>query len=172
MKAFLLSAWAWTKSAARTAFNYVVHHPLAAAATVFLVVAAVACLAAGKTFQIGGLLQKLWGTKPPADARGTVAEARVDADGKPIAPGVSDDRGFVQAPVSTEILAPTIFSDPSTVTVVHPDKGKVVIELPTGVKNTDVKEVVEVAPSIYEIRNNDKGVRPSSLDDVIKKAGG
>ena len=172
MKAFLTSAWDWVKRAARTAFNYVVHHPLAAAATVALLVAAAFCLIGGKTFQIGGLLQKLWGQKAPPDARGTVAEARVDADGKPIAPGVSDDKGFVQAPVSTEILAPTIFSDPSTVTVVHPDKGKVVIELPTGVKNTDVKEVVEVSPNVYEVRNNDKGVKPSALDDVIKKTGG
>jgi hypothetical protein len=148
--------------------TYVVHHPLALAATVFLVVAAAACLIGGKTFQIGGLLQKLWGAKP-VDGRGVPPVARTGADGKTIEPGQSDDKGFVQAPVSTQIVAPGIFSNPDTVTVVHPDKGQVTISLPTGVKNTDVKEVTEVSPDVYEVRNNDKGVKPATVGDLLNK---
>lgn len=166
MKAFLFAAWTKVKKVASLAFVYVVHHPLALAATVFLLVAAVFCLVGGKTFQIGGLLQKLWGAKAP-DARGVPPASRTGADGKPIEPGQSDDRGFVQAPVSTQIVAPGILSNPDTITVVHPDKGQVTISLPTGVKNTDVKEVVEISPQVVETANHDSGVSSADLTRLI-----
>jgi hypothetical protein len=168
MKAFFLSALSRLKAFFKGVLTYVVHHPLAMAATVFLVVAAAACLIGGKTFQIGGLLQKLWGTKP-VDGRGVPPASRTGADGKPIEPGQSDDKGFVQAPVSTQIVAPGIFSNPDTVTVVHPDKGQVTVSLPTGVKNTDVKEVTEVSPDVYEVKNNDTGVKSATVGDLLDK---
>lgn len=168
MKAYFASFIAWSKARLKTIFTYAVHHPLALAATVFLVVAAAACLVGGKTFQIGGLLQKLWGTKP-VDGRGVPPASRTGADGKPIEPGQSDDKGFVQAPVSTQIVAPGIFSNPDTITVVHPDKGQVTVSLPTGVKNTDVKEVTEVSPDVYEVKNNDTGVKPATVGDLLNK---
>jgi hypothetical protein len=164
----LKKLWSYVVFFAKRAFTYVVHHPLALAATVLLIVAAAACLVGGRTFQIGGLLQKLWGAKVP-DARGVPPAARTGPDGKPIEPGQSDDRGFVQAPVSTQIVAPGIFSNPDTITVVHPDKGQVTISLPTGMKNTDVKEVTEIAPSVYEVKNNDTGVRPATVGDLLNK---
>ncbi len=166
MKSFISSVWSWIRS--NRILKYVIHHPLALAATVFLIVAAAACLIGGKTFQIGGLLQRLWGMKTP-DARGVPPVARTGPDGKPIEPGQSDDKGFVQAPVSTQIVAPGIFSNPDTVTVLHPDKGHVTISLPTGVKNTDVKEVTEVSPDLYEVRNNDTGVKPATVGDLLNK---
>lgn len=161
-------AWSVLVLVSKKAFTYVVHHPLALAATVLLVLAAVACLIGGKTFQIGGLLQKLWGAKVP-DARGVPPASRTGADGKPVEPGQSDDKGFVQAPVSTQIVAPGIFSNPDTITVVHPDKGEVTISLPTGVKNTDVKEVTEVDENVYEVKNNDTGVKPATVGDLLNK---
>lgn len=167
--AFLRGAWAWLKSLGAKVGTLFVRYPLAAAATVFLVVAAVAVAASGRSLQIGGILQKLWGTKKPESLRATVAEDREGEDGRPIAPGVSDDRGFVQSPVSTAIVEPGMFSNPDTVTVVHPEKGKVVISLPEGVKNKDVHEVVEVSPDVYEVKNKDRGVPAKKLDDVLKK---
>jgi len=166
---FAKKVWALVVSLAKKALTYVVHHPLALAATVALLVAAIVLLAAGRTFQIGGLLQRLWGIPQPPSARGIVPSGRTDSEGKPIEPGQSDDKGYVQAPVSTAILPPGILSDPSTVTVVHPDKGRVTVQLPDGVKNTDVKEVVEVAPDVYEVRNNDTGVKASDLDGLLGK---
>jgi len=167
--AFLKGVWEWLKALGKRVGTIFVRYPLAAAATVFLVVAAIAVAASGKTLQIGGILQKLWGTKKPESLRATVAEDRKDEDGAPIGPGKSDDKGFVQSPVSTEIVDPGMFSNPGTVTVVHPEKGKVTIELPEGVKNKDVHEVVEVSPDVYEVKNRDKGVPAKKLDDVLKK---
>lgn len=166
---FLQGVWAWLRAALARTVQLAVRYPLAAAATVFLVAAAVAAAASGKTFQIGGLLSKLWGTKKPENPRASVAESRTTADGKPIAPGVSDDKGFVQTPISTEIVDPGMFSDPGTVTILHPEKGKVVIDLPEGVKNSDVHEVTEVTPDVYEVKNKDKGVPSRKIDDVLKK---
>jgi hypothetical protein len=162
---FLSRAKAFLKRIA----DVLVRYPLAAAATVFLVVAAVALAASGKSFQIGGILQKLWGAKRPENPRATVADGRKAEDGRPVEPGLSDDKGFVQSPVSTEIVEPGIFSNPDTVTVVHPEKGKVVIDLPEGVKNKDVHEVTEISPDVYEVKNRDKGVPVKKLDDVLKK---
>lgn len=166
---FLSLAWNGVKALARKVLQVFVRYPLAMAATVLLLVAAVAMAASGKTFQIGGLLSKLWGTKKAENPRATVAEKRTTEDGKPIAPGVSDDKGFVQSPVSTEIVDPGMFSDPATVTVLHPEKGKVVIDLPEGVKNSDVHEVTEVSPDVYEVKNKDGGVPVKKIDDVLKK---
>ncbi len=166
---FLKKAWGVVVRVVKSLFTNLVHHPLALAATILILVAAILCLVFGKTIQVGGLLQKIWGTPQPPSARGVVPSGRVDADGKPVAPGQSDDKGYVQAPVSTAILPAGILSDPSTVTVVHPDKGQVTIQLPDGVKNKDVQEVVEVAPDVYEVRNNDKGVKASDLDSLIGK---
>jgi len=160
----------WLKALGRRLYQLLVRYPIAIPATIALVVAAVFLACFGQKFQIGGLLGKLWGKKPAVtpDVRATVVKDRVDTNGKPVAPGQSDDKGYTQTPVSTEIKQPGIFSNPDTVIVVHPDKGEVVIPLPTGVKNKDVKEVVEVQPNVYEIKNNDKGVDTSGIRDALE----
>lgn len=156
----------------RSALKYVVHHPLAAAATVLLVLFAISAMAFGKKVQIGGLLSLLWGDKKGPSVRGIPPADRVDENRAPILPGQSDDRGFVQAPVTTSIVEPGIFSDPTEIVVQHPEKGEVTIKLPEGVKNKDVQEVVEVTPDVYEVRNKDAGASPKKLDDLIGKLGG
>ncbi len=169
MKRFFSAVWSYVKAAGRSVWSYVLRYPLAAAATVFLVVAAVAVAASGKTLQIGGLLGRLWGSKKPDNLRAVVPEDRKDADGNPVLPGKSDDLGFVQVPVSTEIKPPGMFDDPGTITVLHPEKGEVKLDLPTGVRNQDVREVIEVSPDVFEVRNKDKGVDKKKIDDVLKK---
>lgn len=160
-------AWEYVKSLAKAIGRWCVRYPIAAAVTVVVVLLAVMAMASGKKFQLGGLLGKLWGTKPKENKRGVVPEDRVDADGKPIKPGESDVKGFVQAPAIKGIKKPGLFDDPKTITVVHPEKGEIVIDLPEGVKNEDVKEVVEIEPDVYEVRNNDKGVDTDELLDVL-----
>lgn len=146
---------------------FTLKYPLAIAVTAAVVVGAFFLALSGKQIQIGGILGKLWGRKEP-DLRGVPPQDRKDADGKTIQPGESDDKGFVQAPVAVAIKDQGIFGDPKTVTVVHPDKGEVTILLPTGVKNKDVKEVIEVTPDVYEVKNHDHGVDTA---DVLKTLG-
>lgn len=128
-------------------------------AAIFVVVGGLLLVLFKKDLQIGGLLGSLLGQKKP-NLRAVVPEARVDEAGKPILPGESDAVGFTQAPVSTTIQKPGLFSDPKTVVIEHPTKGKQTISLPTGVVNKDVAEVTEIEPDVYEVKNNDK----SSVD--------
>lgn len=156
MRSVLSFVWKWIKAAASAVGKLVLRYPLAALATVVLVAVAVVLLVSGKTFQIGGLLGRLWGRKAPETKRGVPPKDRVDKDGKPVEPGKPDDKGWVQAPVSTSIEEPGIFSNPDQVVVTTPDKGRVTVDLPTGVKNTDVREVVVLRPEVKEVGNNDK----------------
>jgi hypothetical protein len=52
--------------------------------------------------------------------------------------------------------------------VKHPDSGKKEIPLPKGVINKDVAEVILVKPHVYEIKNNDKGLKVTSLVELLK----
>jgi hypothetical protein len=154
--------WTWIKKICVAIGNLILRYPLAAAASVFLIAVAIAAACLGNTLQIGGLLGWLWGKKPvDPSIRVTPPPGRVDANGVPIPVGQSDDHGYVQE-VQLPIKDPGIFSNPDQVVVNHPNKGEVVIPLPTGVKNTDVNQVVQISENIYQIKNNDK----STVDTV------
>jgi len=158
----------YVKALFRRVYQLMVKYPLAVAGTILLVVAAILLAIFGKKFQIGGLIGKLWGRDPDVNPNVRVLppEDRVDKDGNLIMPGESDERGFVQ-PVATKIKEPGIFDDPNVVTVEHPDKGEVRIPLPTGIDSSEVEEIVEVAPDVYEVRNRDRGTDVSDLLDEI-----
>jgi hypothetical protein len=160
----------YLKALGRRLYQLLVRYPIAIPATIALVIAAIVLACFGQKFQIGGLLGKLWGKQPGVtpNIRTTVVAGRVDDNGKPIEPGKPDDRGFVQVPVSTEIKQPGIFSNPDTITIVDPDKGEVILPLPVGVKNKDVREVVKIGSDAYEIRNNDSGVDIDDVRDSLK----
>lgn len=146
-------------------WTFTLKYPLAIVGTILLGALAVCLAAFGRRIQIGGLLGALWGKGDGADPNVRVLppQDRVDGNGKPIPVGESDEKGWVQAPINTVIKEPGIFSDPSVLVVEHPDKGEVRIPLPEGVRSEDVKQVVEVAPNVYEVRNNDKGVDAGKL---------
>lgn len=120
-----------------------------------------------RDLQIGGILGALLGSKP-TNKRAEIPEKRVDEAGKTILPGESDSKGYTQIPVSENIKKPGFFSDPNTVVIDHPTEGKQVIELPTGVKNRDVSEVIIVKPEVTEVSNNDKGVDTKYLINILK----
>ena len=164
---------AWLKALLYRIGNFFIRYPLATVATILIVVAAIVMTVFGQDIQIGGLLGKLWGKIHPGDLPNapvvTVVPGRVDNTGKVIEPGKSDDKGFTQAPVVLPIKDPSLFSDPTTVTVTHPDGHDVIIPLPTGVKNSDVKEVVLVSPNVYQIANNDKGVDAGKILEDLNK---
>jgi len=161
------------KSLFRKIWDFFVCYPLATAATVVLFAFAVVVSISGKTIQIGGLLGLLWGKKHPKDLPGypiiTPPNGRVDDKGSVIQPGQSDDKGFVQVPVVLPIKEPGILSDPTTVTVVDIEGKNIILPLPKGVKNKDVKEVIMVSPNVFQISNNDSGVDASKLLKEITK---
>ena len=157
----------YIKSFFHSLYSFAVKYPLAIAGTIALVVAAVFCSAFGKQFQIGGLLGRLWGKKEsPIDVTVLPPSNRKDDHGTVIQPGTPDNKGWVQTPATIEIKDPGMFSNPSTIVIVHPDKGELEIPLPTGIKNKDVKSVVEISPDVYQIHNNDHGVDTA---DLLKK---
>lgn len=153
------TAWGWIKSFLRRLGNVMIRWPLATAATALVVVLAVLCVVFRLDVQLGGLLGRIWGRKPPSPEDGgpillPPPPGRVDPDGKPIQPGQPDERGFVQVPAVLPIDDPHVFSDPSTVTVT--DGGRqVVLPLPEGVQNKDVKGVIVVSPNVYQVANKD-----------------
>lgn len=148
-------------------YDLAVRYPLAAAATVFLCVAAFFVWMSGGKFDIGGLLGKLW-NKPKENPKNSVDEDRKNPSGNPIEPGEPDKKGFVQVPTSVEINDPGILGDKNTVVVKDPEQGEIVVQLPTGIENKDVAEVTEVETEVTEIKNNDKGTDVSGLKDALR----
>ena len=162
--------WGYVKAFFARVGQLCIRYPLAVAGTAALVALAVAMAVFGRQFQIGGLLGKLWGQKgSPDDPVLRPPPGRVDpSTGKVIEPGQPDPNGFVQ-PVAVVIKDPGIFSDPDKITVVTPEGKEVDVKLPTGVKNEDVKQVVMVAPNVYQVANNDKGVDAGKLLEDLGK---
>lgn len=152
-------------------WSFTLKYPVAIILT-FLLVAGAVLLAFFRTnIQIGGLLDLIWGrNRATPDVRSIPPAARTDEDGKSIEPGKSDPHGYVQVPVATQIKPSNIFSNPNVLTILHPDKGEVNLPLPTGVKNSDVSEAMEIAPNVYEVRNLDRSSKaPKALDVLDKK---
>ena len=165
---------AWLSAMLYSVGNFFIRYPLATAATLLVVAGAVFLMCFGQKVQVGGVLGWLWGrvhprNQPNAPAVVTPPPGRVDDKGQVIPPGQSDDKGYVQVPVVLPIKDPGLLSDPTTLVVVHPDGQEVTIPLPTGVKNKDVKEVVLVAPNVYQISNNDKGVDAGKILEDLNK---
>lgn len=157
----------WFKSFLYRIGNFFIRYPLATAATVLLVLGGVFLACFGSKVQIGGILGSLWGkvhpSKFPDAPIVTPPPNRVDDSGKVIEPGQSDDAGYAQAPVVLPIKEPGLFSDPTVISVTRPDGTIAVIPLPSGVKNTDVQELIQVGPNTYQIKNKDTGTDTGKL---------
>jgi hypothetical protein len=143
-----------------------------------LVIGAIALAALGfKNIQIGGLLGSLLGKKSPGskaiDVANSIPPDRVDANGKIISQGQADDKGMTQA-VVVSIHSEGVFSNPGTVKFTPPGETKPIeITLPTGVKNSDVEQVVVVQPGKFVVTVKDKsGVDAKHVDDLLAKYGG
>ncbi len=162
--------WERVKSFFLSVGRFFLRYPAAVVGTVLLAVGAVLLAAFGKRLQIGGLLGRLWGRdEPDPEAVLRPPPGRVDPEtGKPIELGQPDPNGFVQ-PVAVELKKPGIFSDPDKVIVVAPDGKEVEVKLPTGVKSGDVKQVVMVAPNVFQIANKDSGVDAGKLLKDLEK---
>ena len=145
-------------------------------ALIVVIVALILISMGWKELQIGGLLGKLFGKKSPSTSAIAVANTipphRVDKDGKLIPEGTPDSKGQTQA-VVVPIENPGVFSNPDTVTFTPPGKTEPVeVQLPDGVKNRDVNQVVIVQPDKFIVTVTDtSGVPASKVDDLLKKYG-
>lgn len=168
---FWSAFWAGMKSV----FRWVGTKLVAPGVAVVIVIVAVVLVAMGfKELQVGGLLQKILGIKglntTPVDVASIVPAGRVDPNGKVIPAGISDSGGMTQVFV-VPLQAPGLLSNPSTVTFMPPDSDKpVTIDLPTGVKNTDVSQVIVVSPGMYAVTVKDtSGIPSQTVDDLLRK---
>jgi hypothetical protein len=131
-----------------------------------------------KELQIGGLLGKLLGKKggvdpdkgPTVETANTIDPKRVDADGKLIPQGTPDSKGDTQA-VVVPIQPPGLFSDPTQVVFTAPGNTKpTVIDLPEGVTNKQVDQVIVVQPNVVAVTVKDNsGVSKQTVDDLLSK---
>ena len=130
-----------------------------------------------KELQIGGILGKLLGRKnpdnpTPIDLSNSIDKDRVGSTGELIQPGNPDEKGQTQV-VVVPIQEPGLFSNPDTVKFTPPgEKKPVEVQLPTGVKNKDVEQVVIVKPStpVVVVKDTSK-ITAQRIDDLLKKYG-
>lgn len=155
------------KSVVNRVFEFFLKYPLAVVITLFVVVGGAILTVFGSKIQIGGLLGKLWGHDPETDGD-ILNKPRLDENGKPIPLGEPDKDGFIQ-PVVLEIKDPGLLSNPNKIVVVDSDGKELTLQLPDGVKNKDVKEVVSIDSNVYQISNNDSGVDAGKLLNEISK---
>ena len=165
---FWQASWTWIKRVVRW-----VAAPLPA---ILLVAGAILLIVLGvRNIQIGGLLNKLLGREKKGvsvvDVANSVPEDRVDEEGKIIPPGTPDSHGVTQA-VVVPIKPPGLFDDPTKVEIVPPgeDKTPVVVDLPDGVKSSDVDKIVIVKPDVYAVTVKDNsGVSSTTVDDLLAR---
>ena len=159
--------WQYIKSVTNCLWKWLIRYPIAIPITIILIIMAAIASLGGRHFYIGGILDKLWGRKVKDNKRDTITGDRIDKDGEPIKPGESDDVGFVQAPVKINIKDGGIFSNNEEIVIEDPDEGEIIISLPEGVKNHEIKEVIRITPKVYEVRNNDGGTSVHKLNSLI-----
>lgn len=161
----------------KAVFRWIGTRLLAPGVALLVVVLAIVLVAMGiKDVQIGGLLGRLFGKKDPEqraiDVANTISPHRVDPNGVLIPQGTPDSKGVTQA-VVVPIQTPGLLSDPSTVTYIPPGSDKpVVVQLPDGVKNSDISQVVVMKPAVIAVTVKDgSGVPAQRVDDLLKKYG-
>lgn len=173
---FLKALWANLKSAFGTIAKFLVQYPLAIVATVVVVVVGLALIQAGvKDVNIGGIVKWLF-SRPGAKhdviaASNTVPTHRVDDQGNKIPVGTPDANGWTQWEVQPYKAPSSPLRDKTVVSVTSPSTGNQVdVQLPTGVKDTDVEQVVEVKPEVFVVKtNNESKVHAKDLLDRLPK---
>lgn len=159
---------AWLKKAG--------HLLLGPVGVLLLIVGAVIATMLGvKGLQIGGLIGLLLGKKTPdqkaIDVANSIPKDRVGPDGKLIPIGTSDEHGMTQAAV-VAIDSTGLFSNPDTVTFTPPGGEKVEVQLPTGVKASDVEHVLVIQPGQFAVTVKDSSsIRGSDVDDLLERYG-
>lgn len=165
--------WESIKKAAKTAWNWTLRYPLAIVLSVLIILAIGVLLltGVGDRFNLGGLLGKLWGdeAEDPIRVANEADEDRVDEDGNPIPQGEPDERGWKQERVKKIETRHNPFRDKSVVEVRDAKGEKRKIKLPKGVKDREVRDVIEVQPGEFEVRvesRPDHGLTREDLEEM------
>ncbi len=172
------SFWSVVWSKLKTIGKWAATHLAAPGVALLIIVVAIVLVSMGfKELQIGGILGKLFGKADPekkaVDVANSVPADRVGPDGKLIPPGTPDSKGDTQA-IVVPINNPGLFSNPGTVTFTPPGADKPVeVQLPDGVKSSDVDKVIVVKPDVVVVSVKDTSTVPASkIDDLLAKYGG
>lgn len=171
--------WENTKSTAKSVGRFFIQYPLAAVATVVVVVVGLLLVKSGvkKDLNIGGVVK--WLFSKPGTQKSVVAAAnevpkhRVDDEGKAIPVGTADENGWTQWEVKEFKPSANPLRDRTVISVPGKDGAPVEVKLPEGVKDTDVDQVVEVHPEVYVVKtNNASKVHAKDLLDRLPKPKG
>lgn len=157
------------KSGATTVFNWLVRYPVAAVIAVVVVVVGIILVTTGVDVNIGGLLKYLFGRAKGAQsviaAGNSVPDKRVDADGNEIPAGEADERGWTQWEQQRFKVGTNPLRDREVITVTKPDGSEHTVQLPVGIKDTDVDRVIEVKPEVYVVKTHNESKH--SARDVL-----
>lgn len=164
--------WDSIKLGAKSVGNWVVRYPVALVISIGVLAVAVLLMmfGVGDAFNVGGILGKLFG-KDDTDSTSRVKlgnrvpKNRVDADGNRIDIGVVDPEGWKQAPVEVLDRSSNPFRDKTQIEV-KSSEGTKKLRLPTGVKDTDVAEVIEIQPKEFKVvvKSGPAKVDPGLID--------
>jgi len=152
--------WKTIKTWAVKAYTWVVRYPLALIIAVFVVAGAAVLMffGAGDRFNVGGILGKLFGTKPST-------HANVVPDDREVPIGKPDDKGWVQHEVEVLDVSSNPFRDKEVIHVKTED-GVKKVSLPQGVRDTDVDHVIVVGSSDIQVvvKSGPKPIEKSTID--------
>lgn len=153
--------WDKAKGVGKAAFNWTLRYPVALIISFLVIVVASILLFTGvggsDRFNWGGLIGTLFGKKKKGSASkkhqkaNAIPEDRVDEKGDPLPKDEPDDKGYVQREVEVLDRSSNPFRD-KTVIKIGKDGKK--IDLPEGLKDTDVEKVIEIEPEVYEVVEN------------------
>lgn len=109
-------------------------------------------------------LRSLAGKKPTIQKANTIPTSRTREDGLPIPMGEPDSKGLTQAPVH-QLELPGILEPKTSVGV-----GSQSVDLPDGVKPSDVDTVVIAQPKVGDVTVEDRsGVTKEELERVLDR---
>lgn len=150
--------WDKTKALVTAMNNWMLRYPVALIISVLVILAMCVALmlGLGDSFNVGGIIGKLFGKEEDPKDRIEVANEvppeRVNEDGDKIELGEADDHGNVQREVEILDQSKNPFRDKTKIKIKTPDGGTRTMKLPTGVEDKDVDKVIEVKPEVFEVQ--------------------
>lgn len=166
------TAWDKTRAFFQKVYTWILGYPVAlfvAVGGVLLMVVLLA-LGLGDRFDLGGFLSR-WspGRKEPEDrviVANKVPPKRQDSEDRTIPIGEPDEFGMVQRPVEILDERKNPFRDKSKLEVKDSSGEKRKIQLPKGVKDKEVDQVLELNPGTFKIIVKDRPEGRISQEDL------
>lgn len=165
----------FVRSLLRQVWNFVVRYPVAILVAAVVVVVGYMLVKRGFDVNIGGILGRLFGwdgkRMTTVELANSIPKDRKDSAGNPIPVGVPDEHGYTQLKQREIVKDKSLFRDTSVVKIVGDDGMVEEIQLPVGVKDTDVDAVVEVRPEVHVVKIKDtSGIDGAALKNLLDGA--